>query len=315
MRITKNKIFMMLICLIITLSNVSIPSFASTSKNDYKNLLDKGFSVNQIENMPSELFKKLNRPGYTNVSKDDAYYRITYNKDTQKKNSQKFTEKNYLTQYRKDLKAIKIKKSLESLQLTSLATTRSVVTTTPDITEVNWLRLTTGIDYYGPDDSYELSSFFEWKTTPSYRLKDVVGIGISDNFSPITDTQFFSAQYDHYHYDVTNGPSTVTEYIDKTSPNELGQGGIGFYYNLPMDEALVGGTRNNYSSFMGYMTFSANLNKSVGTTYANAYGDYSHQQWAFGITPTISYPLGGAISIAKTSHYDSVLTNCQATIN
>jgi hypothetical protein len=313
MKMKKNKIFMMLICLVTILTNVNITTFASTT-GDYKNLLDKGFSVNQINHMPSSLFEKLNRSGYTNVSKEEKYYRITYNKETHEKTSQEFTKQNYKSQYTKDLKAKERTKSLDALQIPSLVTSKTV-TIKGGFIEVDWLRLTTHIDYYGPDNSYELSNFYEWTTTPSFRVNDVLGIGISENFSPIPDTQFFSAQYNHYHYDVTNGPSTVTEYVDKTRQDQSGSGGMGFYYDLPSDFAGSYGVRDNYTGFMGYMTFSCNLNENVAPTFANAYGNYSHEQTGLTLTPSLKYPLGGVLSLSWSSRYDKVFTNCQATVN
>lgn len=181
------------------------------------------------------------------------------------------------------------------------------------------MKLETSICYSSSTNQYSLYTFFTWKTNPSYRLEDVLGIGLSSNFSIIPNFAYFSYSATHTSYDSHYGSSTNTSYITKSIPDSTGQGGIGFKFKLFANNGSSGGGysySNTYTNHQGYMYYRCNLNLNYGSpTYVNAFGSYSHQQRAWSISPSISYPWGGSISLSYASSFDQVFTTAQGTVN
>lgn len=333
----KSKLFVFIICLMTLISSFNTVALASPSpkghakeikllidegftKNDEQtlnNLLNIGFSVDQIKNLPSSEFEKFRDLDYKLVSKTKKYYRIMIDNKTQKRNIQVFTEGNYFKQYLKDIQTAKISNPVNN-ELSNY--TISSFSTTPGINNSTyWMKLETDIYYTSSTNQYSLYNFFTWKTTPNYRLEDVLGIGISSNFSIIPYSSYCSYSASHYHYDTYNGSYTTTNYINKSTPDSTGQGGIGFKFDLFNDASGSGSEgyrfEDKYTSHQGYMYFRCNLNLNYGSpTYANAFGSYNHQEKTFAISPVIKYPGGGEISLTYQSDFDQVFTTAQCTV-
>ena len=284
-------------------------------------LLDIGFSVTDIESIQKSEFDRFTLSNEKVVSKKEQYARIAYNVNSKVKTIEYFDENNYINQFNKDINE---HKTVQASSNNSVQTSQGVISPLSVVSEihqdgdVSWLHLSTTISYSSTTDQYSLYNFFTWKTNPVLCQSDILGIGVSTNFSYIPNSEYFSYHADHYHYDTTSGSYNRTEYVNKGTHESTGSGGEGFTVPLFQNVNTGGGgyqVVDTYTNHAGYMYYRANLNKSVGTTYANAYGSYSHQSVGITGSPSYSYPSGGSISISLEWTYSKVNATSQVTVN
>ena len=158
-------------------------------------------------------------------------------------------------------------------------------------TETNYKKMTTSISKNGT--TYRYKVVLEWKTMPSTRSYDIIGIGFPSSVKPESSVSFLQ------NYCYTNGNcNTETVYTPYT-----GTYGVGASFSLPV------GSLSSLKETLYVDMEKTNSSSTIIKQYA--YGDYSHA------TKTISYPnakkytveSGGIIlNSTITNYYDSINT-------
>lgn len=176
----------------------------------------------------------------------------------------------------------------------NLANSVSVDFTTSD----GYMRYALHLFLDSDTNDYLLYGYFQWLMMPDDRKIDVFAISNSTqlsrtNTTPQTwvQTSYESTYPGHDTWTVVSNPAPQSDI-----------GGVGMTFDLDNDCGYW-----NITEVRGYILYYAKKNSSE--RYASAYSLYSHQDAFFGVSPGISIPWGGSISITPSSKMVSMLPN------
>ena len=154
--------------------------------------------------------------------------------------------------------------------------------------ETNYKKMTTSIYKNGSFYRYKLD--VDWKTMPSSRSYDIIGIGMNKSVT-IASSIFFNQYYCFSNGECKNNSAF---YSKKTST------GGGASFKLPSGGLTV---------LKSTLYFDVKKNVSATILQQNAYGDYSHATSSINSSNSQNYNIGSiGISLANsiTKHYDNI---------
>lgn len=245
-------------------------------------MLSIGLNKNFVNNAPdSELSKYVNGK---KVSQTKKYYRIEHSTNGV------------------DAKKIEISKDECDKEIAQQKSNISIDSDGSNSTSNSWMEM----DLTATDDGdnvFTISNACTWLTTPDERDNDVIGIGHDTNLTTKQNTSYFYSQcYDHS----TGGGYWKTS--SSSSPLVQNAGGNAFKWALP-DDSYNTSAPWYYDSFYAYMSYNVVVSSNSYSGDLSAYGDYEHQNTSYSFSPSISYPLGGSISVSSSNKYDAI--NCE----
>lgn len=255
-------------------------------------LLNAGWELAQIEDLISD--KEL--LDYADVitvnSSEKKYYKVTDTQTTELTESQCFYEINEL---KRDF-------------ITNLTTENSGISAlsiSPGDTLKDEIYTSDGYftyfvqAYYKGGGKFILSARYEWLISPKNLRIDVFGLGHGN-----TLTKNISSSDVHYVYkadipDLTNG---TTYPYQTTVPDEtkIDAGGVVVKQKLNGDPTGV--------NHRGYLRYDAVTSESTVKAF-EAFAEYYHQQGIYSVSPSISFPLGGGVSISNSSFFKLMSPN------
>lgn len=229
------------------------------AEEGYKNLQNLGFTEKQILYMEQEEY--------------DA------NKDLQ---GEVVSEK---TMYLKEIDGETLEISEEEYNAPGI----SLFGMTAGYTETGAKKMTTQI--ISVDSRYRYKVDLEWKSMPSVRSYDIIGIGMD------TNVKMYSSIYFQQTYCYTSGICDN----NKVHAYKSTSTGGGASFKLPTDKTI------NYLA--SYLYFSVQKNTSATVKTLNAYGDYSHATKTISEANARNYGLtstGISLNSSITSYYDAI---------
>ncbi|NDI34665.1 hypothetical protein [Chengkuizengella sediminis] len=252
------------------------------------------------------------------VSKKEEYYEFITDLKTKKTTVKKTTKEKY--EKTKNEEKAKNEPLLMSDTVVALATVQEVPLQKKNTvsalaagedsdvdTDSGWLKLETWI-WTRTDGTGTVSSRFEWTKLPFYTDKDVFAIGIGQNMSSIRGSESANYKFDYIdHLNDTTGTEMITNLVKKRDV-----GGIAYTIDLAdRSHSLNGdGFIVKTSNHRGYMRY--DIEKQLPSlTIADAYSSYAHQEKSISISPSVSIPSGGAISIGQKEDFDIVYGDVQ----
>lgn len=158
---------------------------------------------------------------------------------------------------------------------------------------------------------YMLSARFEWLISPFNRKEDVFGLGHS---SQLEQQGSAGDVYYVYKADYTiNSGGIITEYPYETNtPNELkvDSGGTVIRQQLAGESLDFVGSGDYVSSshHRGFLQYKVKVNNYAATA-VSVQAEYYHQQTLISISPSVSWPAGGSISVATMSEFKAMTPN------
>lgn len=241
----------------------------SISKEDYNNLINLGFTPNEIENMNEEEYNINKAIEGRVVSSITEYYETKTEYDRNNTiistTSKKITGLDYENKNNKvDLKGYN------------------------GYIETNYKKMTTQIIQL--QNSYRYKISLEWKTIPKNRNYDIIGIGITSNVFIGSSVIF------QQNYCLKNGNCATTGGIIKKTAT----GGAALF-QLP--------TSSSVNSLSSYLYFDVNKNTSATITELYAYGDYAHSTTSVNNISSSDYSIntsGIAIGTKFTTKFDEI---------
>lgn len=262
-----NKLIILVLCTIVGTSSV----YANEKEynfilNDerYNNLINLGFTTKEIENMNREEYDLNSLINGTIVSSLTEYYEtitvLDENNNVMRNISKMITEKEFN----------------ESGGNSNSRNYNGNV-------ETNYKKMTTQIIQL--DNSYRYKVSLEWKTIPSTRSYDIIGIGINSNVI-INSSVIFKQTYC-----LKNGNCSTSGGITKNTST----GGAALF-QLP--------TSSSVNTLSSYLYFDVSKNTSSTITEMYAYGDYAHSTSNVSNISPSDYTIG-ANGISLSSNYSS----------
>ncbi|MBT2639860.1 hypothetical protein [Bacillus sp. ISL-39] len=235
---------------------------------EYQNLLNLGFTDEEIEFMDQEeLEQNKNLKGKV-VGQDINYVKTTHGTETK---VEKLDEKTYKEEVNK-VKEKEKKTSDISAQL-SKSTTTSYKTMTTSVVLLS-------------GSTYRVKNSVTWDRMPMYSYVDVTGVGINEAYwGPLPGTEYGKQNWKTWSYcnGYLNGSATYTKDSTKW---KRGSGGYSLKINLPDDETTGGCAADRVEELSSYMYYS--VSPMTSTNRLDAYGQYAHQESNYTLTPSIS---------------------------
>ncbi|WP_342572444.1 hypothetical protein MKY85_09400 [Paenibacillus sp. FSL R5-0749] len=163
-------------------------------------------------------------------------------------------------------------------------------------TTTSWLRLETNMTYYNTNG--QVSVRFQWLKNAYYNKEDILAIGLSNNVAPLNNTASFVHKTDTYN------PLNMDwrEYTENNATLRYHPGGVTAQFNL-FSPAM------NYRDERGYLSFTVKPRESGKWTLNSFYdtlGYYRHQEKVFSISPSVSIPIGGSLSLNQQDKFSEV---------
>lgn len=206
MEVKKRSIFLygvvLVLCLVLSIGQVSATGYINyfgiaISNVEYNNLINLGFSEDEIYYMNEETYNENKDIVSTLVSKTSKYYKSVYTNLDGETYSTEITKEEYENQ--------------------GTIEPRGTVTT-------EYKNMVSTMSQQSGTFRYKVT--LAWRQMPSVRSYDVIGIGFED------DVYISSSVYFNYHYCISNGTCyTKTDYYNK---KKLSTGGTAVY-KFPSD--------------------------------------------------------------------------------
>lgn len=244
------------------------------NKIQYNNLINLGFTDFEIKNINIEEFNKNKELSGKVVSQVINYYQDDYYIDNGiiKTKETKITKEQYDSYY----------KNNNAFSLKSL---------TPGYIETNMKKMSTTI--ISINNVYRYKITLEWKSNPSVRSYDIIGIGMENNKVYYAGNRTFNQTY-------------------CTSSNSCKNSSAGIFKNQETGIAvafdLPSGTFSQLSSYLYF-----DVGKKIGTvTSMKAYGDYAHAIETTTSTEANSYNINGSginLFLGVINKYDTITTS------
>ena len=270
MEVRKSKLSMYLILslLIFTfcLNSVSASEYInyfgiSMTSQQYNNLLNLGFSENEIYYMDEDTFEANKDISAELVARNAKYYKSIY------------------TDLNGNEQTVEISK--EEYDNQGTLNTRGTVSTTMK-------EMVTTMSQTGNKFRYKVT--VNWKSMPTVRSYDIIGIGFSDNI------YISSSVYFNYTYCVLSGTCTTdTLYYDK---KKLSTGGSAVY-KFP----------SSARSMTAVLYYDVSKNTSSNITQLTMYGDYAHATSDVGPSTYTDYTInrnGIVLGANSIGAYDAI---------
>lgn len=155
-------------------------------------------------------------------------------------------------------------------------------------------------------ENYLLQLNFDWLTSPPHRRRDVIGLGHGTTVDQVGNSSGVTTRY-YATLIEFDGSSTTTSTHMEIPTAHIGAGGSAFSFDLYDDtySEMYSLTATEHRGFIQYIVTPNNSN----ATSSFAKGEYLHQSVNVSISPSISYPWGGSISVTPSSKYDALLPN------
>jgi len=284
-----NKKLMRILNTALTLSILSTTMFAVESKAE--NISTDGtYNKQYVEKLNEKYngaFSEELKNNYQIVGSDKKFFRITHDKNTKKvKETVEISEKDFIIQTA-DAKLAKLGVTpIQALDDGGQTTTWS------NYVNSNWLSLCT-YSVRLSDHKYRIKNCFTWSESPYWTLTDAVSVHTNGSFSPISNTQKFEHWYS---YSWGSG--------HKYSPS----GYTWLDNGISATFKVCDGWESTYS-VGGYIQVDGYC--PSGNYYLNAYGNYSHQQTAVDIKPSISVKGANIVCSPTIKFVPASNTNCQ----
>lgn len=154
---------------------------------------------------------------------------------------------------------------------------------------------------------YVLSARYQWLIAPDDRKIDVFGLGHDGNLTQTMDPVTYV--YKTNVYMIASGNKTlIEEYQDDSQAGlkkdtggtavkqQLYKNSTGFGYNIKAE------------GHKGYIQYKVKVNSSTAKVAA-VYAEYLHQTATISVTPNISYPIGGSISVSSENKFERLTPN------
>lgn len=159
---------------------------------------------------------------------------------------------------------------------------------------------------------YVLSARYEWLKDPRNRKIDIFGLGHSEQLTQVGNA---TNVYYIYKCDVLEKINTnIRQYtLEDTSPNEIfvDDGGTVVKQQLMVDVVNPMEDNTNYvyaSHHRGYIQYEVEVNSDSATAFS-IQAEYYHQEWLVTLSPGISYPLGGTLSLSSGTGFKRMSPN------
>ncbi len=162
--------------------------------------------------------------------------------------------------------------------------------------------------YNAGGGEYILSARYEWLISPWNRKIDVFGLGHDSNLTQLDDYGY-SYVY-KYDYKVVNGNNIneLTAEVNTPTGISIDDGGTVVKQELKNDIVVVDGPSETYYNHRGFLQYRARVNNSNVNTVA-VYAEYLHQEGAVQVSPSISYPASGSISVTYSTFFNRMSPN------
>lgn len=169
-----------------------------------------------------------------------------------------------------------------------------------DSVNESWLYLETTV--YESDfgtKEFALRTDFEWKTTPIWKLTDIILTSTSDDLVAVQDSEIAKLYTDVYHY--TSYDSLLASYSKTLTDAHFKQpDGQGMGFKLDIQDYDYAGDNTKVELYSGYMIFRTRCQNSTYTGWLSCGGNYAHQKLVG------SYSINwGVPSVTPTSVYDN----------
>lgn len=243
------------------------------SESQYKNLINLGFTDFEIKNISLEEFNKNKELNGKIVSEVVNYYQDNYYIDNGivKTKEIKITKEQYDNYYKNN------NFSLKAL--------------TPGYIETNMKKMSTTIILI--NNVYRYKVTLEWKSNPSVRSYDIIGIGMENNKVYYVGNRTFNQTY-------CTSSNSCKNSSTGTFKNQ--EAGIAVAFDLPS------GTFSQLSSYLYF-----DVGKKIETvTSMKAYGDYAHAIETTTSTEANSYNINGSginLFSGVIDKYDAITTS------
>ena len=295
------KVFSMLLIIVMCL-NCSAVSFASNSsenliieekhKKAISVLTNAGWEENDIYDMLSEEEILTYADVESVVTSEKKYYKVSDTQTTEISENQCHYEINKI---KKDFIA-NLTPQNSGISVCSMV----IGDTVKDETKTTDGYFTYYVQAYRKGSvTFILSARYEWLISPKNRKIDVFGLGHDTNL-----TKNISSSDVHYVYkaDITNLADGTTYTYQTTNADEMkvGIGGVVVKQKLNSDPTAV--------NHRGYLRYDAVKNNSTATAF-EIFAEYYHQQTTIQVSPVISFPSGGSISVSPSESFKFMSPN------
>lgn len=167
--------------------------------------------------------------------------------------------------------------------------------------------------YKDANGEYILSARYEWLTDPNYRKEDVFALGHSSNLTQISE----SSVYYIYKYNLTNnwGLTSETYEIENTTPTKIfiDDGGTAVTQDLA-DTAATSSGSSIASNHRGFIQYRVERNSTTATSFS-AFAEYLHQEAVISVSPSVSFPAGGSVSVTSADKFNRMSPNPYVSFN
>ena len=198
------------------------------NNEEYNTLLNLGFSENEIYYMDETTFNENKNLDATLISQNEKYYKTVYTNLDGESTAVEITEAEYENK--------------------SLINPRGTV-------ETEYKKMVSTLSQNGTKYRYKVSLL--WKTMPSKRSYDIIGIGFDD---PVYINS--SVYFNYYHCDSNGNCTTSSTYYDKKKTSTGGSA----VYKLPSSAVSLSST----------LYYDVSKNTSNTITRLDMYADYAH---------------------------------------
>lgn len=156
---------------------------------------------------------------------------------------------------------------------------------------------------------YAIGSRFEWLIEPTQRRIDVFGVGHDGSVVKNNDPVYFIYKADKKKINrqteaISSAGTSSTQSPASMCPDS---GGVGVGIDL-YDSYSDANYAYYYENSRGYLQYNILLNDS-SCSYFYVYSKYMHQQKLWSVTPTISFPLSGGLSVSSSNHFKLMTPN------
>ena len=240
----------------------------SITKTEYINLVNLGFSENEILNMTKDEYMSNRDLDGNIVSSTTKYYKnqivYDYNHNIISKTNIEVSEDEYFN---------------------SNFNETTIMGFSPGYTETIYNKVTTNIISVLNKYRYKVSVV--WKSMPSNRSYDIIGIGIDSDVYIYSDITF------QQNYSYNNGVNSSSNF---SVPKKTSTGGAAFF-PLPTSTSII--------SMESYLYFTVDKVHSGTLNSLYAYGDYSHATSSVSSSNSSNYSINqNGINLFSTIYYN-----------
>lgn len=269
-----------------------ITCFMSQNNIAHAETVNDTTPIDRISQMQNQVHQK-NKAKV--ISVNDKYIKIT-NYDNGQTKSEAFDKSGYISERTKEY----LEKS--DFSANPLSANLSVANPVQGHNTYSWIRITTELDYAGPQSTYYVYGYYSWLVGANNRKTDVIGLSHDSNVSFYGDN--YAESHNYYYWDNSE------DHLEDISLNHNSDGfktdvnGIAFPFTL-----------NYYSTDINHLPYGMISTRAQNTSYSgrscNISCSYAHQETYLTIKPDITFPGGPKIVVEPETKFD----NAACTIN